>query len=1153
MKFTKLRLVGFKSFVEPTELLISSGLTGVVGPNGCGKSNLVEALRWVMGETSYKNMRGSQMDDVIFAGSTKRPARDTAEVTLSIDNSQRKASAEFNVHDQIDVSRKIERESGSVYRVNGKSVRARDVQILFADASSGARSSALIQQGQIGEMIRAKPEQRRKILEEAAGISGLDARRHEATLKLKQTETNIERIQDVVNQLDGRLKELSKQAKEADKYKKTSQNIRLLQAFQAHLNWSSAKQEGKIAKEAKDNALDTLAKLTSKQAEAARLFAVAEHEIEPIRKRSIDASARLGSIKIEEKRLDDEENLLKSQIIETARRVDELNRDIDARENEQKEASTEAERLIGLAKEQKETIVDPSENVKIIEGELQDVDGEISSLNEQITLVVREAANYQATLNTTKKQLSDKKQSQGQLEKNIANEKHFLDKLNKDLENLNQTDDISSLVDQINQKISEAETDLLELERTRHEAETNYQAQRAKLADIEAEFKGLQAEEKSLRSLVQKATKSGGSPLIDGFDVPHGYEKALAAAFGEELDVEVNESGDVYWVALNNEAHSQQIENVEAVLGDIVSCTSAGKRKLDHVGLVNAQPSVEQIENLSPGQSLVDRAGNLWRWDGYVRRDSAPNPGAVRLETQNQLTTVENNIASLQVDLKAQTEAFEQARHDFTQLEKKLKDKRYFIQQEKNQLKRKEDDYKKFEMRRRDIEQNIIRKSEKIDQFEVNLQEVLREVGHLSESYSELEKNVPDQEKESAMREHLKEFNQKKSELLSSKSSLVSAYKSALARIEELERTALTWQNRVERMISQSDNYKLRLEDANQQQISLKAKPAELKEKRRVLLNHFEEAEAFVKTCDDDLAVAQSKLTATSAAAQEMQKALSEANTDFARMEERLAQISERIEILEKEIFQSLTCRAHELAQKFDFSSFSSLDMNAVEERLSRLKLERERLGGVNLRADIELKEGQAERDKLEQEAQDLQTAVDELRNGISQLNKEARAKLSEAFEEVNKQFQILFTKLFGGGKAELTFVGSSDPLEAGLDMIAHPPGKKPQSMSLLSGGEQALSALSLVFALFMSNPAPLCVLDEVDAPLDDANIERFCDLVVDIEKQTGTRFLVITHNPITMTQMDRLFGVTMAERGVSKLVSVDLKAAEAILETEST
>ena len=874
IKFKKLKVKGFKSFVEPTEIIIENGLTGIVGPNGCGKSNLVEAFRFVMGELSPKQMRGSELDDVIFNGTADRPAWDIAEVTIDLDNTARKAPSLFNQNDEIEVTRRIWRGEGSEYRVNGKEVRLKDVQLLFADASTGARSTSMVSQGRVGAIIAAKPQQRRSLLEEAAGITGLHTRRHEAELRLNSTENNLERVKDVLQTQDEQLEVLKKQSKQAERYKNIQKDITRARSTVFYQKWQVEKKK-----------LEEI----EQRYKSHNVFVA-------------NQTQEVASINIEYEKV---QQSLPNMRLEESKIASELQRNTINLDNQEKEI------------ERANTAVE-----------------EIQIRMEQIA--------------------------------NDNNREQFL--FDDALENLSRVKD---------EKI------LLEKQQ----------------GDLFTED-----DPENVGSLVNK----NNNPIIDYLDFEDGYEKALAAVFSDELMASTNEEQSSYWRTLDTD-NVPSLPDSATPFSTLIKAPDNLKKKLEYIGLIKNKENIQELQKkLKDGQILVSDLGEIWRWDGFISKGKQSTSTKAVLE--------------------------------------QLKNRR---------LKQLSAEEKKWQ--------------EIMDTAQKRIDELKKRQSSLDEELKTM-RSMPDN------------ISSEKSRLQNLINENKQSYDSVATKLYSTEKEA----NNI--------NKRLKLEE--------------------VKLNELREEKIRIEGIRGTIKETINQLT---------------------------DQVRERLSIGMDQLY--------DVAEINPNKTLSSVEN--LEKKLERLIGEQERLGGVNLLAEKESTELEEKVNTIKKDQTDLLAAIAKLREAINTLNTEGRQRLLASYGVVNENFQKLFIQLFGGGKAYLKFTDESDPLQAGLEIYASPPGKKLQNLNLMSGGEQALTALSLLFAVFMSNPAPICVLDEVDAPLDDTNVDRFCSLVEEIAKTSMTKFLVITHHRMTMARVNRLFGVTMPEKGVSQLVSVDLEKAVQIRENE--
>ncbi|QFT33647.1 Chromosome partition protein Smc [Labrenzia sp. THAF82] len=1151
MKFSKLRIVGFKSFVEPMEFIIGNGLTGVVGPNGCGKSNLVEALRWVMGENSYKNMRASGMDDVIFSGSLNRPARNTAEVTLFLDNPDRTAPAAFNDADLLEVSRRIEREQGSNYKINAKDVRARDVQLLFADASTGARSPAMVRQGQIGELIAAKPTSRRQILEEAAGISGLHSRRHEAEIRLRAAEQNLERLEDVLVQIDWQLDNLRRQSRQATRYRNLSSEIRSAEASILYIRWTESRDALATAESHFAEAQKQVNEATGLQAESARVQAIAAHKLPELRDDAAKAGAALQRLVLARNELDAEERRVKERLQDLERRLVQLAEDI---RREQAMVSENDEVLERLGEERAELLEENElvqERTETAREKVAEAESSVHELEATLSDLTATEARARAERQQLERAVADSRQRADRLLAQAQDAQQTLQELDAQMAEQDGVAENREALELAEEALAEAEAAVEEAEASTREARESEQAARGPLSEAQQSLQGLETEARTLEQVLNVHSEQDHTPVVEQIQVEQGFETALGAALGEDLDATLEDAAAVKWgQALPGEDDPSLPEGVRPLSAVVVAPVELSRR-LAQIGIVSQEEGLRLRAALKPGQRLVSAEGDLWRWDGFVIAANAPTPAAQRLAQKNRLAELADEIDAARRLVGQHQEALEEAVNAIRQtveLEQaakgKVRDGQRVAAAAREALGAAERATSQLLARREAAQERTERLGEEAEIAREQALEAEERYEAAPESSSYRDRIEELQAKVGAARGVLAEAR-------AVSEGLTREQQMRDRRLESIAREYDGWKTRAANAAQQISTLTERREEAEEERAELIEAPEDIELKRRELFSAIANAEEIKKEKDDRLSQAELDLSDVDRAAKAAMEAMAGAREEKIRAEERLDAARERKGNLERRIDEDLEVTVAALPEIAGLKDGAPLpDPEAMERKLERLKAERERLGGVNLRAEEELKEIDEQKTTLTSERDDLIEAIRRLRTGISNLNREARERLLASFEVVNGHFQRLFTHLFGGGTAELQLVDSDDPLEAGLEIVARPPGKKPQTMTLLSGGEQALTAMSLIFAVFLTNPAPICVLDEVDAPLDDANVERYCDLLDEMCASTETRFVVITHNPITMARMNRLFGVTMAERGVSQLVSVDLETAARFRET---
>jgi len=1368
LQISKLRLSGFKSFVQPTELFIEAGLTGIVGPNGCGKSNLVDALRWVMGESSARGLRGGEMDDVIFAGTHARAPFDLAEVALHLQAGDHPIPG-FEDEDEIELTRRIGRGMGSVYRVNSNEVRAKDVQLLFADAASGARSAAIVSQGRIGALVEAKPLERRKLLEEAAGISGLQARRHEAELKLQGAETNLVRVEDLLVNLDEQFATLQKQAKQAERYRKLQESHRETEAALLIGRLQAARAELAQAEEALRSGRSHVQVYQSRLAEARKRRETGTEVLTELRRNEAGTATelvrlgeRLSAIDAEAARLDANQARLQDQERQTVQ-------DLEHAESSMIDAKAMVEKLEGEhrivtdlieqgdAGRQKaiDSEIEAREALETVEKQFREklaAKAEIDARFREVETGTARLLDEQQVLAQTKQELDVRLQGLAEAPASFdgAQNEATTDTVEAALgqamagseeadARLHQADEMRLTTearitetaaahrlaedavrereatlreaDSTRQSLIEREQDLLvrmerlaarqsELqakaaERVSERSELDIGGAEARSAEIEQQiasigerlseaeagrdaakaaldtadehfqqsqtsFDKLEAEALALAALVE--AEVDGPSMLDRVAVREGYADALAAALGDDLLGGDDEATPTYWRAELGSIPLPGAVNVlpegAVPLADKVDAPPALARRLAQVGLVEEGDADRLQQSLLQGQRLVSREGGLWRWDGLVRKAEGAKAAAARVkqqarrrEIESELLTAKDERNGLKVSLDADRVSFENAAAAISNIETERETLRLTAEAARHAL---------AELRSKDaaLAAELGPLGEETERLSAELSDLKNQAETISEQLASLKGEEGDDEALTTLRSKLEAASSdhqiaRSADEEAARAQAASRNDSALGRKQVLEaqerlerlraderrHAALLQERAVERAqiearASRLDEDQLELDkrltaeaarraevegalhsatDALQtteieltqkQQLHADAKAADaalrdrhatashqaetLKTELSAWRGRIEAAEARVEdlvkrrtqiiseladlaALPDDLVRQQTELRAeiqtTEGKRSELLDAVRQAEETLAEAEATLLQVeSEQVEARES----GAKLEAHlEWAQDEVEASEAALSaklgdgveampgdppsreaLSELETKLARIEASRERLGAVNLRAIEEAAELETRISTLRSEQDELAQAIERLRRAISTLNREGRERLRAAFGEVEKHFEALFVRLFGGGRAKLELTDMEDPLNAGLELSASPPGKKLQSLSLLSGGEKALTAIALIFAVFLTRPSPLCLLDEVDAPLDDANVNRLGVMLEELAQATQTRFVVVTHHPMTMARMDRLFGVTMIERGVSQLVGVDLRTAEELRAT---
>ena len=1148
MKFERLRLTGFKSFCDSAEFRIEPGLTGVVGPNGCGKSNLVEALRWVMGESSFKNMRASGMEDVIFSGSGRRPSRNNAEVGLVLSNSDRRAPAAFNDSETIEVTRRIERDNGSTYRVNGKEVRARDVQLLFADASTGARSPSLVRQGQIGEIISAKPQARRLILEEAAGVSGLHSRRHEAELRLKGAEDNLIRVEDVLKQIDAQVDSLKRQARQSNRYRELAGAIRRHEALARLIAWREHEAAFAEARRRLDADLLEVAERTRAQAEAARLQALAAVALPALREEEARRGAALHRIALAREALEAEEKRAKEREAELDRRLAQFAGDLQREEALIADAAGVMDRLAAeeaaLTQQGAQADEDAAQAREAEEGARARLASAESTLAEAQAAASDLAARRRALVATLEEEGRRLTRLEAEYPASSASAARSARRVLR-RPNTRRALKPSPTLPRRSPPPSVKRWRPKSATPQAREIETQ---RRGPLAEAERAAQRLETEARTVAGLLGSDTSGPGRA--------RSTRSASRAAMRPRLARR--------WATISRPRSTRRRPRIgrwSSRPTRIHCCRWRRSARGARLRAAGARPSP------GPGRRGCSRRGQATRPDlnpdsgwshskaisgaGTVsspppkRRRRRPSPGGKeRLgDLEREAEAARQAAAMLSAEAVSAANATREAAAAETEWRQRTRATRTASDSARDAL-------AQFERARAQTLSRLSAVEEAFSRAGAARNEAAERKAGAEAALAELGSGDDVAESLEHARVAATRDRTAFAEARATAQSIARETAARATRRDAIAAERLSWDERLTHAQSRIAELGGRRAEAERERAELADAPTDFSRTRRALADEHGQAESARKEAADALALSETALADADRAARQALEAMSAAREQRAASEERLEGARARDEELEHAIASELDCEPAGLAALADHKADKPLPGGVeVERKLENLRQERERLGAVNLRADDELVEVLASRDKLIAERDDLTEAIKRLRGAIGTLNQEGRERLVAAFDVVNGHFKDLFSTLFEGGNAELQLIESDDPLEAGLELLAQPPGKKPQTLTLLSGGEQALTALALIFAVFLTNPAPICVLDEVDAPLDDYNVERFCDLLEAMRKRADTRFVAITHNPVTMSRMDRLFGVTMAEKGVSQIVSVELAQAQEFAE----
>ena len=1144
MELKKIKLHGFKSFEKQTEFEIKKGLTGIVGPNGCGKSNVLDSLQWVMGETSYKNLRGSEMDDVIFSGTDTSPSRNFAEVSVIMSETTNTSDKSKAIGDEYEIKRRIERNSGSKYYINSIEKRAKDVQLFFADNSLGPHSISIVKQGQINQIIESKPNERRKILEEAAGISGLHHRKHEAILKLNATRQNIERLADIISVVGTEMSSLKRQANQAEKFKAIASQIRDYEKELLKIDWRSieAKREelDQNIKDIQDNVKNIKNEIGSREVENNDLGDF----MKPIKQEYEILIGDLQQKRSNELNLKNELQYTTEKIITASKQIDQILIDIDREKINLTDQEGQLKDLESKLVEQHKTIND----IEKIESNIIQASSDATDSYKMLEKVYNSHLSDVLTMETENKNFED------QIEECHEN----LKKLSTELENALKdrayrvVDDSSEKDrDLIVNKQKKIEENLISTLRVIDQCEENKRGISQDLEKnkelsliLDLEIRQSQKTKKEVEEYLLSIDNPDA--IVNKIKIADGFEKKVGRVLND-LEISTLKKGKKFWINANQEFDDEFADCVTP-LADLIEGPEEIHIFLKYTGYTEVNETNKIIKLLRPGQQVINANGEMIRWDGFVQKFNTDNENINIPHAKKKITDLSKHIQSnemkleiLQKDTRKVSENLEKIINQQSMekenwkkligeqklLTEKIKelDKKIIIKKDSalsNEIKinsikenikinnRNIESLSSKKINKSEIEkaQNNLEKAKQdfynaktiSDIKEANTQNILREKRDLEKNQKDLIENRDSWEvRKSQTESHLKDLNQR------------------LANSEVLLKSI---ESEPEKIKHKQSEIELELERSTQ-------KKQDLYKKLDTYEQKYQKNNEKIKSLESDL--------------MKVSEMLIQARTKLENLDDKKIELNDKIRI-------NLGINSKDL---FDDTSPSSLDREKVIELLSQAYSQREKIGAVNLTASDQYAEKKEYHEELCRENDDLVSATETLHKGIVEIDREARERLRRSYEKVNSNFKLLFEKLFDGGKAELKLDDNEDILNAGLDIVAWPPGKKPQTISLLSGGEQALTVIALILAVFLENPAPVCILDEVDAPLDDTNVKKFCDTLDDLSKNSNTKFLIVTHHPYTMSRMDRLFGITMAKKGESVMLSVDLNQAEKMVNDE--
>ncbi|MBC6407706.1 MAG: chromosome segregation protein SMC [Rhodobacteraceae bacterium] len=1154
MRFSNLRLTGFKSFFDPTEISIKDGLTGIVGPNGCGKSNLLEALRWVMGENRPSTMRGDGMEDVIFNGSATRPAKAFAEVVLRLDNREHRPPAEANDADTLEISRRISRNMGSTYTLNGRETRARDIQRLFADASTGAHSHALVQQGQITELVRSKPQARRRILEEAAGIAGLYQRRHEAELKLQAAQANLARLDDVITQIAAQLTTLKRQARQAERYRQIGETLRESEAMLLCVRWREA-DAAHAATEA-DLAAQTraVAQAEAEALRAADLCNAKEAHLPTLREAQNLASAGVQRLRTQSALLQQERTQAEQSVAMLQAQVAQLLRDREREGALNRDAGENTARLHresrALAAQQEghdarlqslfDAVQQAERGVQKHEARLATLTSESAQLSARAQSAQRQLGQARAARQDNSAKTHTARQMVDEAQRAMVKHAHAcLVAKHAEAEAAQRVQTTEQTMVDSAQQHSAAQKDEAQARTHRAEAEGKANALRAQIAAL---AKGIDQKEDQ--------RQGQGPQSLDQLQVEKGYEAALGAALADDLQAPLASApGMSGWHSLPPFKVPPALPQGATPLAHHVIAPQALQRRLSQIGLITPEAAPALHAQLLPGQRLVSLAGDLWRWDGYhLRAGDVSGAARMRLQQRNRLAELTTQLDT------AQAQAQDAIRN-------------HKIQWQRLEALGKADGTARAQHRAAEAALSAAgRAHSEAESTRILLAGKIESLAQLAQQHEQATTEAAEQEKNAAQalaglaqaqmadrvleraRAAMQEARTTLTNTQAAHNALRHEGETRARRSTQLAEDIAGWQQRLQTAGQRMGELTQRHHDAEAALRSQTETLAEIETRGDSFASRLTRGERDLTQATEALTKAETDLREVQQLARRCEDAASTAREARAAAQARSEAAHEGLMREAARIKAKTESIGATLLERMSTEGAALPSAAELEARIVRLQQQRHALGAVNLRATQDAQQRQQEHDTLLAQQSDLHAAITTLRHAIADLNREGRKRLLDAHKQVHANFAMLFRHLFGGGAARLALVESEDPLEAGLEIMCQPPGKSLSTLSLLSGGEQTLTALALIFAVFLVAPAPICVLDEADAALDDANVGRFCDLLDEMSRRTETRFLIITHHALTMARLDRLFGLTMVEAGVSQIVSVDLAQAESLV-----
>ena len=1131
----KLRISGFKSFAHSTELLIQDGVTGVIGPNGCGKSNVFEAIRWVMGESSSKSLRSNSMDEVIFNGTQQVPAKNFAEVSIELDNFDGELPGNISNEKKVVITRTLERGVGSFYKINNKEVRAKDVSILFYDSGSGPRSSSIISQGNIDQIINSKPIDRKVILEDAAGTSGLQSRRHESELKLQATETNLEKIDLNLNNLINQKKDLSRQSRQAEKYEQISESIKFYQSIIVYTQWKNNINEIDQTQTFKD-------KISEETQKCINELAKFQNELNLKKKIETQLDQKKESLNKKNFQIKTEINTYNNELSGINNKKEEINRFLKTIENDKELEKTRVSELEKNKKNLQQKILEPSkinEKKKKIH-QLINQETELKNKIKQLeTIFVNEiqlSLGEEFKFDNIKENKENLKKKINLIQVTIVDLKKNLIKFEKDFHSQDQ------LIKKLKNKIQGIQ-DLISrrkkiINQTNQNTQKVYENHKDVLAEIDISSTKLTQIETELKTLNLLTSSKGLSDdsIVNLLKIKKGYEDAVYAALTNELDATLKKSKK-RWIKTS----LKNVDPIENNLSNFVESPKELNLILSQISLVeDSKEASEKQKNLKVGQSIVDKKGSMWRWDGFISEENQQNKNLI--EAQLKIKELVNQQNKFRISLNALRLKKESQLKVQSELNETLKKENIDLEKNYREYDATQSEFSTLIQKKSLLEFNIKDIKEKIDlhikEERVSSKE-LEKIKSMEVSSPKLDNNKNEKEEVQKTIQNLdQQLDKKREEINLIKESIMKEELNESFHKNDLQKTEV----RITECLRQIEMLEKREIDYIRENKKLENLPSDLREK----INHYQ---GQFNEVQKEITQTISNEDETKGFIFNLEKKIEQFNKERENKINEITKIDinlENLKIKEKELRSTIFQRSKIQPEEFENNlKEKRIEITSYEDlkiKLDRLISQREQMGPVNLRAKTEEKIISQSIDELEMEKLDLIQAIEKLRLAINKINNEGKNRLLKAYEEVNKNFSELFKKLFNGGEAKLELIKTEDPLQTGIEIYARPPGKKLSSISLLSGGEKALTAISLIFSIFLINPSPICILDEVDAALDENNVEKFCNILLELKKNTKTKFLIITHHKITMTSIDRVYGVTMAQKGISDIVSVDFE-----------